>query len=328
MMKFKYLTDNRELALHILNNWEYDMDQLEIMDQFRISATAIYPFWKDDALQYLRFSPCEERTAECVGAELEFINYLRNNGFPVAQIVSSKDGEDLNEINTKWGHYIASVFKRVDGNRLDRVELSDDILFNLGSTLAQLHKLSGEYEPKGCRRESHTDKLNWIDETLEKYDNKALAKKESKLIREQLNTLSKTSLNYGLVHYDYEFDNLFFDETSKKIHVIDFDDAVYHWYVMDLIKFYDCLSDEYSGSSLDAAIKQFNNGYKSIREVDEDLLKMQNLFERYDALYSYTRCLEAISDPAEDQEEWMGTLRKRIEGAMSRKSQCFGQDIR
>lgn len=44
MMKLKYLFDNRDLTHMILNNWDHDTDKPGILDNYRISANAVYPF--------------------------------------------------------------------------------------------------------------------------------------------------------------------------------------------------------------------------------------------------------------------------------------------
>ena len=47
-MRLKHLVDNRDLALHLLGNWGYDRNRLDVLDQYRISANAIYPFYRDE----------------------------------------------------------------------------------------------------------------------------------------------------------------------------------------------------------------------------------------------------------------------------------------
>ena len=42
MLKLRYLFDNRDLAIMILENWEYDPASLHMLDYFKISSSA-YP---------------------------------------------------------------------------------------------------------------------------------------------------------------------------------------------------------------------------------------------------------------------------------------------
>ena len=82
-MKLRNLFDNRELAHMILGNWDHDNDKLDILDNYRISANAVYPFLRDGKVFILRFSPVEERTADTIQAELEFLRFLRSERYPV-----------------------------------------------------------------------------------------------------------------------------------------------------------------------------------------------------------------------------------------------------
>ena len=50
----------------------------------------------------------------------------------------------------------------------------------------------------------------------------------------QLEQLPVSPAGYGLVHYDFEPDNVFYD--GETCHVIDFDDSMEHFYAIDLVQ--------------------------------------------------------------------------------------------
>ena len=149
MLKLRYLFDNRDLAVMLLQNWEYDKSSLSLMDQFRISSNAIYPFKQNGQVCLLRFSPEEEKKKKFIQAELEFMGFLRQEGYVAAPVVQSKSGCNSICQNTPWGNYNACVFRRVKGKRLDGIELTDDILFKYGKALGFLHVHSQKYHPEG-----------------------------------------------------------------------------------------------------------------------------------------------------------------------------------
>lgn len=122
MLKFKYLFDNRDLAVMILKNWEHDPSSLEMLNFFRISSNAVYPFKCSGNIRFLRFSPCEEKDKINLIGELDFIRYLRHNGFPALSTVLSKSKKELLEVSTPWGNYFAVVFETVSGTRLTDIE--------------------------------------------------------------------------------------------------------------------------------------------------------------------------------------------------------------
>ena len=57
---------------------------------------------------------------------------------------------------------------------------------------------------------------------------------EAKLLNELFSKLPKNEQNYGLVHFDFELDYIFYDISTDMLNIIDFDDSMYHWYAMDI----------------------------------------------------------------------------------------------
>jgi len=44
--------------------------------------------------------------------------------------------------------------------------------------------------------------------------------------------LDRTRDNFGLIHFDFELDNLCWEDAL--IQMLDFDDCAYHWYAADI----------------------------------------------------------------------------------------------
>jgi len=145
MLKLRHLFDNRDLALMLLGNWEYDKNNMDILKFFRISANAIYPYNHNGKTFLLRFIPWDEKTENEMERKLEFIQYLQKKGLDVLEPVLPKNGGYLLKKDTPWGKYLACAFRRVDGKQLSEIEYSDEIVFGLGKTLGRLHKCSSEY---------------------------------------------------------------------------------------------------------------------------------------------------------------------------------------
>jgi hypothetical protein len=83
MLKLKHLFDNRDLALMLLENWEYDKNNMDILKFFRISANAIYPYIHNGKTFFLRFIPWDEKTENEMEKELESFVKKDENGNPV-----------------------------------------------------------------------------------------------------------------------------------------------------------------------------------------------------------------------------------------------------
>ncbi|MBN2238216.1 MAG: phosphotransferase [Dehalococcoidales bacterium] len=327
MMKLRHLFDNRDLAEMILKNWDYDKDKLDIMQYYRISANAVYPFRKDGELAYLRFSPTDERSVETILAELEFLEYLESQGYSANGILLSKAGEKLEQVDTPWGRYLAVAFRGAPGQRLDRIELTDEIITGYGRALGRLHELSRNYAPINHRRISWKDQLAWVRTVLHDFDGEDAAKTEAGLLEEFLSQLPVTADNYGLVHYDFETDNVFYDEGDDIFHVIDFDDCLYHWFVMDIDQSLDGLDAVLPMEKQDKAEKLFIEGYRTAFPVDDSLLEFLPVFRRYACLVGYTRTRISVTDKWDNEPDWLTDLRDILDTAMKQRSRYFGMPI-
>ena len=313
MLKLKYLFENYSLAKQALENWQHDEDKLdEMLAQFRISSNAIYPFYKNRNTCFLRLSPIEEKMNKNILGELEFITYLLKQDYPALEPIKSISGDFCLEIDTKWGKYYATAFKEVAGMQIENTNMSNEIMFQYGKTLGELHSLSSKFIPK-TKKWTHIEVLSWIEVALLKYNAPDYMVSELKLIENELKKLPLTIDNYGLVHYDFELDNVFYDDKNKTCSVIDFDDGMYHWYVLDIEQVFDSISDELDDTRLQVAKNEFIDGYKSEHLYTQEMQETQPLMRRFINLYGYARVIRCVAEKFSDEPEWLFDLRKKLD---------------
>lgn len=327
MLKLKYLFHNEDLAEMILKNWHFDEGSKEMFTNYRISSNAIYPYLCEGKAQILRFAPTSEKMRSNILAELDFISYLLDNQYGVLESIPSKHGVKLMEVSTPWGEYYATAFKRVPGKQINNTDINDTIIFSYGKALGRLHYLSSQYTPENFKRWSYSDVLDSVEEVLNDHPEESDARKEIKLLRAYFASLPKSSKNYGLIHYDFEYDNVFYDEDTKSCYVIDFDDAMYHWYGMDIEQALDSLQD-YTPSELFQQKKQcFLDGYLTEYDYSNDLEALLPAFRRFANLYGYVRILKSTQEKWNHEPEWLTNLRKNLTAALKEKATLFGLPI-
>ncbi len=325
-MKLKFLFDNRDLAIMLLSNWKYDENSLDLLNYYRISSNAVYPFKSDGKIQLLRFAPASEKDKNNILAELEFIRYLSDNQFPALKTVLSNNGEELCTAKTPWGDFYASVFDRVPGAQMDDADLSEDIIYEFGKTLGKLHKLSSNFSPLR-KRWSYEDVLLWINGTLAELPNQEPAIKEADLLYSFFSKIPKTPDTYGLVHYDYELDNVFYDNLTCVCSVIDFDDAMYHWYVMDIEQSLDNIKENIEPIKYEQSSELFLKGYGSEFSITDETLSMRPVCRRFADLYSYTRVARASAEKWDNEPEWLKDLREKLKNLMICRASNFGREL-
>lgn len=326
MLKLQYLHNNEELAAMLLGNWEHDPESLHLFQYYRISSNAVYPFENTGHSQLLRFAPVAEKQKDNILAELEFIAYLREHGYGVLEAVASRTGSELIEAETTWGPYYASVFKRVAGVQLGSTELSDHIVYKYGVALGRLHQLSNEYTPVQPGRWTHKAVLEWILSVLAEFPGEEAAVAEARLLEEYFAGQPVTPENYGLIHYDFELDNVFYDEATDTISAIDFDDAMYHWYVMDIEQALDSLEGEAAPEEYEHKKQIFMNGYVSRRPLPQEGPSMAAC-RRFADLYGYARILRSAAEQGENEPDWLTSLRSRLANACAARASRFGGPV-
>jgi len=324
MLKLRYLFNNADLAEMVLKNWHYDEDSIGMFKHYRISSNAIYPFKSEGKTHLLRFAPKSEKLKSNILAELDFISYLRDKQYGVLESVASKHGEELVEVRTPWGEYYSSVFKRVSGVQLSNTDLSDGIIFSYGKALGRFHQLSSQYVPGQNKRWSYMDVLNWIQNVLMSFPEETEALTEVKLIRDYFDTIPKSSSNYGLIHYDFECDNVFYDEETASCNAIDFDDAMYHWYAMDIEQALHNLQDHISFELIEQKKQCFIDGYLTEYAIPYHLDELLPACRRFANLYGYARILRAAEEKWDHEPDWMMNLRKRLKERLKEASIPFG----
>ena len=317
MLKLRYLFDNRDLALMLLGNWDYDKNALDMLDYYRISANAIYPYKQNEKTFFLRFTPFDVKTEQEMIEEIKFIQYLKEKELNVLEPILSKDKNYLIKKYTPWGEYLACAFKKVSGDRLDGfnsdgIEYTDDLLINYGKTLGKLHKYSSQY--KKVSKKSCFDLLEEMEYSWKnKFNNRNYRiTKEFTEIKELLYKIPKNESNFGIIHGDYELDNVFYDKSSKNIAIIDFGSSLYNWYIMDVETSLENIKEELSDKDFNKIKTLFINGYTEEYQYNEKELEFLPLLKRLNELCGYIELLISIEEVWDNEPLWLVELREKL----------------
>ncbi len=319
MMKLIHLFENYALAKEALRHWPHDADTLdESLTHFRISSNAVYPYRCEGQLCFLRLAPTEEKLEINLAGELAFLAYLQARDFPALRIIPTKDNAPYMLLHTAYGDYYASAFQGVAGKPIEDLTLSPALLQEYGRTLGWLHNLSSSYEPTQ-RKWTYLDALDWIDAVLLEYHAPQGVMSASHALREALKQIPTSQATYGLVHYDFEPDNVFYNEETHTCAVIDFDDAMYHWYVLDIEQVVDSLRDLLSEEKMPEAVSSFLAGYRTMHPYTEEMEASRSLMHRFITLYGYARLIRSVAERFDDEPDWLVRLRKKLDNTIARK---------
>lgn len=312
MLKFKYLDYDEELAEMGLKLWIKDNDKgKDLFQYFRISANAVYPFPRENGICYLRLAPIAEKIIQNWYGEIEFIEFLLSKGYPALKPVKSINGNYIETILKDNEKYYASVFESVKGEPIEDIEITEGVIFEYGKALGRLNALSASYTPS-IKNWGYLEVLNWIYDELERHENQELARKEWVILRKELGKIPITEKNYGLIHHDFEIDNVFYDVETNSCNVIDFEDCMYHWFGADVDIALESLRDIVKPEEWENYKKIFFDGYRTEYSLDNVMLDYLPMFRRFHELLSYTKILHAMSEKIENEPDWMLQIEEKL----------------
>ena len=318
MLKLNDLFENYDLAKACLKRYDYSEKHLDkMLSYFRISSNAVYPFYAEDGEKvcYLRLTPIAEKCAQSLDFEIRFLRYLIDNGFHAMKPYPMKDGRFSDIIITQWGSYHVSCFEAVAGETLEEIEGSVSLAFGYGKTLAELHNLSAQC-PFAEERISYRDLLAQVKQRLIRFHAPEGILQALEQTSDCLNRLARNPEVFGLIHYDFEPDNVLYDADTGIFGVIDFDDAIRCWYALDVVRAIDAMGDVVESGEKKEAIDAFLAGYRSIKPFsalqEETFPLMRNLVR----LQEYSTILYVCSEQPTEEPEWMLQIQEKLRAKM------------
>lgn len=298
------------VAQGLIQFWEHDEGTLEV---WRASSNFVYAFERNQVQYFLRFSFNQDNSIEQIQAELEFMHYLQSNKFPCVTPIRSLSGRLIETILTSEGTYFAVVFSAANGTNLDSETITEEQMKEWGKSLASLHFLSKNYEPASERRKSWMDAVQFMENVLRKHPQEQEAIQELSRLSSWLQSMPTTNNEYGLMHYDFELDNIFYEKNDDHcFNVIDFDDAIYHWYALDIVT---ALDDFFDNDNLhsELLIQSFLSGYRSINALENEAVSHFPRFRRFANLYKFAKLLWSLDyGEIDETPAWFDELRDKL----------------
>lgn len=296
------------VAKSLIQNWEHDEGTLKF---WRASSNFVYAFENKQEKYFLRFSFDQESSFEQIKAELDFMEYLKSNHYPCVYPILSKNSKYIETVQNSEGMYYAVVFSAAKGFTLEE-NITELQCEDWGKSLASLHQLSRVYEPSDMKRSSWQDILTEINTVLQRYPEEQEATVELDRLTEWLQSLSISNSKYGLIHYDFQLDNIFYNENNRLFSVIDFDDTVYSWYVHDIVT----ALDDFLGDDMNLnnpQVKSFLKGYCSLIPLSNEEINQFPNFQRFMKLYRFSKLLWSLEDcEVEDAPMWLDDVKLKF----------------
>lgn len=292
------------VAEQILERWACDRGSVRF---FRSSANFIYRFQDQGAFRFLRFADASERSREAIEAEMAVLESVARAGIDIATPVESKYGNAIETVVTAWGRFHAVVFTALEGEQHELDELTDSGFRQWGETLGRLHAATSALTNIPARP-SWSDHVAFIQEQLPA-DSPGLYAEYTELVA-ALSAVPATQETYGLIHGDFELDNLVWNRAHMGI--LDFDDCACLWFAADIAFALRELFEEGADIS-DPRFRAFVEGYHTSFPLSEEHIGYVPLFLRFAHLFSYARVARSVDLIAgAEYPEWLQRLNNKL----------------
>lgn len=237
-------------------------------------------------------------------SEIHLIEWLLEQNFPAMKPHPMKDGKLSREIDTPWGALNISCFEMVSGETLEDCDGTLELVYGYGKILGLLHKKLMDY-PFAPERKDYLEFMEEIHERLIRYHAPENVINEFFRVKDALSMLPTGKECYGVVHYDFEPDNVLYDKETGAFGVIDFDDAIRCWYSLDIVRAIDALDDVADNIASEVAEIEFLKGYRSEKTLSDVQIQSFSLMRRLVQLQSYATILYVLSDDIQEMPNWM-----------------------
>jgi Ser/Thr protein kinase RdoA (MazF antagonist) len=263
-------------------------------DNFRLIndvANFVYSFEKNGKSYILRVTHSSRRTIKQIEGELDWVQYLADRNVSICNAVNFGNGNIVGKIESEDSYFSYVVFDKIEGRSTTIQEWNSDLCRRWGKVMGKIHKLSKDYTP----RDNSIKRPEWYEEAhlnTERFlppEDIGVLKKFRNLIK-HIYTFSRYRDNYGLLHGDLHLENFFLN--NGEITVFDFDNAIYSWFLFDiLIVLFDV---QYMHGQKDVTwiirrfAKHFLEGYKGENELEDNWREKASYFLKLHEIHIYS----------------------------------------
>lgn len=195
----------------------------------------VFEYKKNDRFYILKITHTVRRTVDYLMGEIEFVNYLGDNGVPLARVVASENGKMVETVDDgQGGQFLVYAFEKIDGALSRPEDWTDSFISEWGEIMGVMHRLTDQFEPS---REAYKRKL-WYQDDIYNFDKYIPAKDTATAenchkVLNRIKQYPTDKHSFGLIHGDLHHGN-FFKNNDGRIVVFDFDDCEYHYLISDV----------------------------------------------------------------------------------------------
>ena len=286
------------------------------------SHSYVFDYPGDGSPIILKITHSSHRRVQQILGELDFTNYLADNGMNMSRATPSLGGELVETMDADSGYFLATAYEKAPGSLVDWREWTYELFEQWGALIGQMHALTKGYQPsdESIRRRHWHENRDWhLDSSVPA--SKIEFRHRGQRIKDWLLSLPMERDSYGLIHSDLHQWNML--QRGGDLWPIDFDNLHYDWFLSDFTtvvinvvvsQAYHYRRGEYdywtggrkmdSEAFLDYFMDAFISGYRQENTLDPFWMRR---LPRFLSRHFFTFYVDALWDPefihlSEDQQ--------------------------
>lgn len=311
---------NESILQEAMRRYDIRPGSIRLLDGFE---SFIYEFSRHDGEFILRIGHTHRNSEAFVRGEVDWINYLVENGVSAAGAVASARGNLVESIaDGRDGAFLATSFVKARGRSPWSVRTSPAFKDNYGRLVGRMHALAKAYIPRDpLAARPQWDHPRIADGGTNIPLSLPVVRRHYFEYLERRRALPRDRDSFGLIHEDAHMGNMFIDENGT-ITLFDFDDCNYSWFVNDIaiVLFYRITGEPDPAGVTAEFLPRFLAGYALENTLDSTWLAMIPMFLKVREIELFGVLHRSFDDPEAVDDPWikgfMTGRRERIEADM------------
>jgi Ser/Thr protein kinase RdoA (MazF antagonist) len=238
---------------------------------------AVYQFPVGDKSAILRIGVEDCPTNQTLGM-LKWVSYLAQQGAPVTAPLPSINNHLLESLKHYGTRYTLTAFEKAEGTLAENIPPSEwgEALFrSIGRAAGKMHQVSAGFHPSrpALTRPQWFDAYEIRTATEKLATTTDPASEKLTMLIQELHRLPTSPIEFGLIHGDLHFAN-FIIQPGGQVTIIDFDDCVYGWFVMDvamalfdILVLYNAATEEDNQHFAQIFLSSYLSGYRQENDL-------------------------------------------------------------